>query len=157
MKLNVRISSDRRLHVGREHRLAVKFARELVDDLARNRLAILVLALTRLHDVGQQGLDLDDLALFRFFRNFEPRLFCHDCLPVLSSSAQPPQPPMVTFTSFWLVKNSPLLVFATAMMFWVVARRIRVDASALPANGDKWKVATPGFGLPSATMRISLM
>src|SRR6185437_1461775 len=73
-----------------------------------------------------------------------------------SLSVQPPQPPMVTFTSFWLVKNSPLLVFATAMMFWVVARRMRVDASALPARGEKWKVATPGLGLPSATTRISL-
>src|SRR5262245_12316422 len=58
MKLDVRVGGDRRIHVGREHRLAVKFTRELVDDLARNCLPIFVLALTRLHDVGQQGLDL---------------------------------------------------------------------------------------------------
>src|SRR5262249_21255907 len=140
--------------IGSENRLAVKFASKLVDDLARDRLAILVLALAGLHDVRQQRLDFDDLAFLGFGRKLEPWLFRHVRLPI--SLDQPPQPPMVTFTSFWLVKNSPLLVFATAMMFWVAARRIRVDASALPDNGEKWNVATPGFGLPSATMRISL-
>ena len=45
---------------------------------------------------------------------------------------------MVTFTSFWPVKNSPLLVLATTTMFCVVASRMRVWASALPDSGVKW-------------------
>ncbi len=56
---------------------------------------------------------------------------------------------MVTFTSFWPVKNSPLLVLATTTMFCVVASLMRVEASALPDIGEKWNVTTPGLGLPS--------
>src|SRR3972149_1503801 len=41
---------------------------------------------------------------------------------------QPPQPPMVTLTSFWPAKNSPLLVLATTRMVCVVARRMRGEA-----------------------------
>ncbi len=63
---------------------------------------------------------------------------------------------MVTFTSFWPVKNSPLLVLATTTMFCVVASLIRVEASALPDMAEKWNVATPGLGLPSATTMTSL-
>jgi hypothetical protein len=67
------------------------------------------------------------------------------CSCSLQLSDQPPQPPIVTFTSFWLVKNSPLLVFATAMMFWVAARRIRVDAAALPDIGEKMECRDAGI------------
>ena len=63
---------------------------------------------------------------------------------------------MVTLTSFWPVKYSPLLVLATTMMFCVAARRMRVEAAALPDMAEKWNVATPGLGLPSATTSTSL-
>src|SRR5664279_6267647 len=69
---------------------------------------------------------------------------------------QPPQPPMVTFTSFWPVKNWPLLVLATTTMFCVAASRMRVATCALPDIGVRWEVATPGLGLPSDTTMISL-
>ena len=71
-------------------------------------------------------------------------------LSVLSRSDQPPQPPIVTFTCLLAMKNEPSFILATAMMFCVVARRMRVLASATPLAGEKWKVATPAFGLPSA-------
>jgi hypothetical protein len=44
---------------------------------------------------------------------------------------QPPQPPIVTLTSFLSVKTWPSLVLATTMMFCVAASRMRVVASAL--------------------------
>src|SRR5215475_3508240 len=61
---------------------------------------------------------------------------------------QPPQPPIVTLICLVSVKNEPSLIFATAMMFCVVARRMRVVASAAPDSAVKLKVATPAFGLP---------
>ena len=43
---------------------------------------------------------------------------------------QPPQPPIVTFTGLLALKNEPSFILATAMMFCVFARRMRVLASA---------------------------
>ena len=37
-----------------------------------------------------------------------------------------------------------------------LASRMRVLASATPLAGEKWKVATPARGLPSATTRTSV-
>src|ERR1035441_2668504 len=153
-ELHVRVGGDRRIKIGAEYRLAVELARELVDDLARDRLPVLILALTRLHNVRHQRLDLDEIAFLGFLRKLQPRFFRH--VSLLNLCCQPPQPPMVTFTSFWAVKNSPLLVLATTTMFCVVASRMRVEASALPDMAEKWNVATPGLGLPSATTMTSL-
>src|SRR3954470_2153258 len=63
LELHVGIGRDRRLEVGREERLAVELDGELVDDLARNDRAGAVAALPRLHDVRNEGLDLDEVAL----------------------------------------------------------------------------------------------
>ena len=42
------------------------------------------------------------------------------------------------------------------MMFCVAASRMRVLASATPLAGEKWKVATPALGLPSASTSTSV-
>jgi hypothetical protein len=44
------------------------------------------------------------------------------------------------------------LIFATAITFCVLARRMRVLASAVPDRAVKCMVHTPGLGLPSARM-----
>src|SRR3974390_7128 len=74
VKLHVRIGGDRRFENGGEYRFAVKFAREPVDDLPWNRLAVFVLPLTGLHYVRQQRLDLDDFAFLGFLGKLAPRL-----------------------------------------------------------------------------------
>ena len=61
---HIGIGGDCRMHVGAEHFLAVEGSDELVDDQARNQLAgLAVLARAGFHHVGNQRLDLDDLAL----------------------------------------------------------------------------------------------
>src|SRR5688500_15927933 len=64
-------------------------------------------------------------------------------------SDQPPQPPIVTFTSLLVVNREPSFILATAMIFCDLARRMRVFASATPLAGEKWNVTTPPRGLPS--------
>ena len=65
-ELNVRVGRDRRFEVSGKHLLAVHGANELVQDLARDRVSAGVLALTGLHDMRYQGLDLDEVIFFRF-------------------------------------------------------------------------------------------
>src|SRR6188474_306548 len=152
LELDVRVCRDGRLEVGGEHLLAGDRAGELLQDLARDGIALRVLALTGFHDVGDERLYLDDIALLGFFLvELDARLDGggHDECPL--SRSQPPQPPMVTLTGLLTMKNEPSFILATAMMFCVAARRMRVLASATPLAGEKWKVATPAFGLPSAS------
>ena len=61
---------------------------------------------------------------------------------------------MVTFTWRTSLKTEPSFMRAIATTFWVSARRMRVLASAT-LDGEKWKLMTPGFGLPSATIITS--
>src|SRR3546814_3121924 len=69
---------DRRIDVAGEHRRAVECAGELVDDLARDDLAFLVLALAGLHRVVDQRLDGDHLAGSGRLRDFHAGLGrCH--------------------------------------------------------------------------------
>src|SRR5262249_46203823 len=79
-ELDERIGCDSGFEVGGEHALAIKVARELVDDLARDRVAALVLAEPGLHRMRQERLDLDNLAFFGFLWNLSPRRRCHDAL-----------------------------------------------------------------------------
>src|SRR3546814_7491349 len=76
--LEVGIGRDRRIDVAGEHRRAVECAGELVDDLARDDLAFLVLALAGLHRVVDQRLDGDHLAGSGRLRDFHAGLGrCH--------------------------------------------------------------------------------
>ena len=71
-----------------------------------------------------------------------PAAMVASCAFSYSLLDQPPQPPTVTFTSFWLVKNSPLLVLATTVTVWLSASRMRVEAAALPDSGVKLNLTT---------------
>src|ERR1700722_3104820 len=151
-ELDVGVGRDRRLEVDAEHELVVERGGELVDDLARDELAALVLAKAGLHDVGDQRPDLDHLALLRALGQLDASVLRHRVF-----SAQPPQPPTVTLTVFFAVMNSPLLVLATTVTSCVAARRMRVATSARPQAGVKWNVTMRGRGLACATTRMSLM
>src|SRR5215510_11662793 len=59
-----RVGGDAGLQVGLEHLITGKARRKEIDDVARDDLAVRVLALTRFHDMGDQGLDLDQVARF---------------------------------------------------------------------------------------------
>src|SRR5204863_7263021 len=111
--------------------------------------------------VLHQRLHLDDVALAGFLLvELDARLDGggHGVLRTIrfQKAAQPPQPPIVTFTCRIAVKNEPSFILATAVMFCVAARRTRVLASATPLAGEKWNVTMPPFGLPSATISTSL-
>src|SRR5579883_696109 len=77
VELDVRVGRDRGLEVDAEQRRAVEGAGELVDDLARDELAGLVLAKARLYDVGDEGADLDHLALLGALRQLDANVLGH--------------------------------------------------------------------------------
>src|SRR5262245_12010994 len=56
-----RVGGDAWVQISLEHLGAGKAGGERIDDVARDHLAIRVLALTRLHDVRNQGLDFDQV------------------------------------------------------------------------------------------------
>src|SRR5262249_59608661 len=65
-KLEIWVGRDRRLEIAGERQRAVELAGEAIDDLARHERAGLVLTQAGFHRMREQGLDLDDLALFGF-------------------------------------------------------------------------------------------
>src|SRR4029077_4315074 len=66
LELEIRVGRNRAFQIAAENELAVEFARKDIDDHARDRLAAYVLAKSGLHDVRNQRLDVDRLALPNF-------------------------------------------------------------------------------------------
>src|SRR6266436_9264530 len=64
VELKIGIGSHGLIQVDAKHHLVVVAADKLVDDLARNHLAAAVTAQSRLHFMFDQGLDLNNLALY---------------------------------------------------------------------------------------------
>ena len=96
-----------RLEIGREDFLAVHRGGELVEDLARDHLAVGALALAGFHDVRDERLHLDEVALLGFLlveldARFDGCAAIDDLLKkrvgMWLAQRQPPQPPIVTFT-----------------------------------------------------------
>src|SRR5262249_1804879 len=162
--------------IAAEDELAIQLAAEGVDDHARDGLAACVLPQSGLHDVRNQRLDVDCLALPDFLF-VEPDtgfdLLCHGFLPnplgvlgflagmILSKSRrffgimrQPPQPPIVTLICREAERNVPSLNLATAITSWVAASRMRVDASGT-LRAEKRNRITRAFGFAGASTRIS--
>ena len=103
-------------------------------------LAVLVLALTGLHDVRHQRLDLDDFALLGFLRKLEPRLLRHDRLliPLLTGSAA-----AAADRDLHLLLVGEELAVAGLGDDDDVLRRREADARrglAFPDSGENWKV-----------------
>src|SRR6185503_12759223 len=90
------------------------------------------------HDVRHQRLDLDYIAAFGFCRNVDQG-GSHQ----ITSSVQAAS---VTTTSTLADQNEPSESFAIATIFWLSARRIRVETCARPACGPRRKLAMLGCG-----------
>src|SRR5579863_494398 len=137
-KRDERIGSGRREEIGAEDLLALKTAGEARDDIARHHLAGGGAAIAGFHDMRHQRLDLDDVARFGFLRNIDQR-GGHQ----ITSSVQAAS---VTTTSAVVDQNEPSDSFAIAVIFWLSARRTRVDTCARPARGPRWKLPRLGCG-----------
>src|SRR5947209_15002356 len=68
-----RIGCHRRKQLGAENLLAIIQAREALDDIARDRLAFDIVAISGLHWVSDQRLHLDDAAALGFRRYIDER------------------------------------------------------------------------------------
>src|SRR5262245_27267622 len=143
-----RVRGDRREQVGAEDLLAVIGADELADDVARNRLAHVVVAIAGLHLVLDQRLDDDDLAFLGLRRNVD-ECACHQ-----GRSSR--QAAIVTITSTSSVQNVPSLISAIAISFCESASRMRVAIFACPARGPMRALITFDCGFFSLNTWIAL-
>src|SRR5689334_6422570 len=102
------------------------------------------MAITGFHDMRHQRLDLDDVAAFGFWWNVD-ECGSHQ----ISSSVQAAS---VTTTSTLADQNVPSDSFAMATIFWLSARRMRVETCARPLCGVRWKLPILGCGFFSLKM-----
>src|SRR5215813_13231569 len=143
-----RIRGDCRMEVGAEDLLAVIGAPEGRDDVARDRLADIVMPEAGFHDVRDQRLDLDGLAAGGFGRHVDQGAG--------HQSKLSRQAARVTMTSAEADQNEPSLISATAMTVCVSARRKRVEILARPARGPRCTLITLGSGFFSLKTWIAL-
>src|SRR5438874_10701769 len=122
------IGGDRREQLGAKNFLAVIFADEIGDDVARDHIAAGAHAEPRLHLVLDQRFDLDDLAALDFGRHVDERARHHR----FSTQAA-----NVTITFTLSVQDDPSLSSAIAVTVWVSASRMRVLRLARPARGPR--------------------
>ena len=123
-----RIGGDGLVERGLENFLAVVGADKRGDDVARDRLADVVVTEAGFHDVRDQRLDLNDLAALGLLRNVDEGARGHQ-----GNSSR--QAPSVMMTSTLSDQNEPSDNSQMATTCWVSASRMRVEISALPARG----------------------
>src|SRR5262245_34963203 len=142
------VGGDRREQLGAENLLSVIGADEQIDDVARQHIAGAVGAVAGLHHMGDQRLDLDDVAALGLGRNVDERAG-HGQIPSRQAAS-------VTTTSASSDQNEPSLSSATAITFCESASRMRVEMLALPARGPRWTLTTFGCGFFSLKTWIAL-
>src|SRR5262245_16746394 len=96
------------------------------------------MAIAGFHDVRHQRLDLDDVAALGLRWNVD-QCRSHQ----MTSSVQAAS---VTTTSALTDQNDPSESLAIATIFWLSARRMRVETWARPLCGPRWKLAMFGCG-----------
>src|SRR4030095_11253481 len=96
------------------------------------------MAIAGFHDVRHQRLDLDNVAAPGFRRHVDQGRG-HQ----ITSSVQAAS---VTTTSMLADQNDPSESFAIATIFWLSARRMRVETWARPLCGPRWKLAMLACG-----------
>jgi hypothetical protein len=143
----VGIGGDGRMQFGAEHRLAVVAAGEAPQDVARQHAAVGAGAVAGLHHVRDGGAHLDHLAA-RPWRHLDQRAG-HVGLPSMQAAS-------TTMTSTVSDHTLPSFMRASADSFWLVASRMRVATSALPARGPSVKTATSRCGFFSLKTAISV-
>src|SRR5262249_18523801 len=107
--------------------------RERRHDVPRQACAGGCIAVTRLHDVGDHGLDLKRLTTLDLSRNVDER--AGHQIPSTQAAS-------VTTTSADADQKVPSLISAIAVSVWLSARRMRVAIFALPARGPRWTAMT---------------
>src|SRR5207244_13262147 len=103
-----RVGGDRWIKVGAEHFQPVIDAYELGDDVARDRLADVVVPIAGFHLVRDQRLDRDDLALLGLGRNVDEGAG--------HQTGSSRQAAMVTMTSISSDQKLPSFISAIAMI-----------------------------------------
>src|SRR5580704_1014219 len=144
-----RIGGNGGIKLGAEHFLAVIGADEVVDDVARDRLAGNADAVAGLHHVRDQRLDLDDVAFLGACRNMDESAGHQG----FGSSTQAAK---VTMTSMSSDQNVPSDSSAIAVTVCESASRMRVEKLARPARGPSLTLITLGCGFFSLKMWIAL-
>src|SRR5262249_15246852 len=142
------IGGGRRVECGAEDLLPVVGAHEQADDVARDRLAQVVVAEAGFHLVRDQRLDRDDLALLGRLRDIDERARHY---PGSSRQAA-----MVTITSTSSDQKVPSLSSATAITRCESASRMRVESLPSPARGPRRALITFGSGVFSLKTWIAL-
>src|SRR5690349_7654845 len=97
------------MQIGAENLLAIIAGDEGVDDVARDRLAVGVVAVAGLHRVRDQRFDLDHLAALVLGRHVDERL---------GHGVSSTQAASVTIMSALADQNEPSLSSAIAITFW---------------------------------------
>src|SRR5262245_38854628 len=129
----VGIGRDSWMPVSPEDLHAVIGARERVDDVAWDELAIDITAMAGLHGMGDQRFHLDDLALLGRAGDAHTRL-CHGHTLLQLPQTSSTQAPSVTTMLAESDLTEPSLISAKASTVCDRARRRRVLISALPAR-----------------------
>src|ERR1700722_3089896 len=140
-----RIGGDGGEEISLQHGLAIKCANEMIDDVARNRLAHLIAPLPALHRMRDQQFHIEWLVGRDLFRNIDQDAD-HD---------QSMQAARVTSRSTLSRQHEPSRNRAMAITVCEVANRIRVVTRGAPDRGPKRNTATRGNGLPSANTWIA--
>src|SRR5262245_4558541 len=142
-----RIGGDRREQIGAEYFQSVIGAHELGDDVARDRLADIVVPVAGLHLVRDQRLDRDDLALLGLGRNVDEG--------ASHQTGSSRQAAMVTMTSTSSDQKLPSFISAIAKMRCESASRTRVESLACPAGGPSRTLTTFDCGFFSLNTWIA--
>src|SRR4029453_19357424 len=142
-----RIGGDRRREIHAEDLGAVPARGKALDDVARNDAAVGAGPEAGLHDMQDQRLELDHLALLGGLGRID-----EDLGHVRSSR----QAASVTITSALALKNSPLLVSAMATIFCESPSLMRGAITALPFRGPRRGAKTCGCGFFSLKTWIAL-
>src|SRR3954454_10058738 len=96
------------------------------------------MAIAGFHDVRHQRLDLDNVAAFGFCWNVDQG-GSHQITSYVQAAS-------VTTTSTLADQNDPAASFAIATVFWLSARRMRVEPCAGPLRGPIGKLASRVLG-----------
>ena len=147
------VGRDRLVKIDAEHHGVVVAADKLVDDLARDHIALIIVAQPCFHLMADDGLDLKDFALRRSARH-DARVvsgWSLSALPHLRRSHWWRHRPRS-----WSSASVPSFISATATTNCGLARRMRVDTRGTLRCGTKWKLATSMIGFCGANTRICL-
>src|SRR3984893_10935440 len=153
VELNIGVGRNGLVQIDAEHDDVVVTADKLVDDLARDHVALVITTQPRFHLMADQGFDLKDFALCRSVWHLHAWYRGeHFCLPPRCQA----QPLVATSTQVLVIRSAPSFISATARTYCGSARRIRVDTRGSLRGGTKWKVATSMSGFRGASTRAYL-